>query len=266
MKTSRDLNSETETVVVDSAELPAESLTIGELGADRLEPQARSQWQLFLRRFLRHRLAVTCLFVLVILYVVVLLSKQFAPEALNPKSLPLSRANHGPSLAHWFGTDELGRDQTSRLMYACRLSMTIGVLVAVISTALGTLIGSAAGYFGGWVDQLLMRLTDLFLIVPGIAVIAMAQKGLQNKDLPIFGRLSSSTLIIGTLSLLFWQPIARVVRGLFLSIKEKEFVEALKGGSKLVVKASSAKGMATSDSYSLKGLSDALDKVKQECK
>jgi peptide/nickel transport system permease protein len=71
-----------------------------------------------------------------------------------------------------------------------------------------------------------MRITDLFLIVPGIAIIAMAQKGLQGKSLPLIGQVSSSTLIIGILSLLFWQTIARVVRGLFLSIKEKEYVEA----------------------------------------
>lgn len=190
------------------------------------EPPARSQVQLVLRRFLRHRLAVGALGVLTALFAIVIFAKQVAPYPLNPNPLPLLQANHGPSLAHWFGTDELGRDQTTRIIFAGRISLTIGLLVAVFSTLIGTLVGSSAGYFGGWVDQVLMRITDLFLIVPAIAVIAMAQKGLANKSFPLLGHVSSSTLIIVILSFLFWQTIARVVRGLFLSIKEKEYVEA----------------------------------------
>jgi peptide/nickel transport system permease protein len=104
--------------------------------------------------------------------------------------------------------------------------MTIGLLVAIFSTMIGTLIGAVAGYFGGWADQVLMRLTDLFLAVPGIAVIAMGMQGLSSKRFPVIGHISTPTLITAIMSILFWQTIARVVRGLFLSIKEKEFVEA----------------------------------------
>jgi peptide/nickel transport system permease protein len=190
------------------------------------EPPARSQWQLFLRRFVRHRPALASVLVLVGFYVVVSLPHLTAPYPLNPRVLPLSQANIGPSAHHWFGTDELGRDQLTRIMYASHVSMTIGLMVAVFSTLIGTLIGSVAGYFGGWVDQLLMRITDLFLVVPGIAVIAIAQQGLANKSLPLVGHVASTTLIIGIMSILFWQTIARVVRGLFLSIKEKEYVDA----------------------------------------
>lgn len=190
------------------------------------EPPARSQWQLFGRRFLRHRLGLLSLVVLVGLYVVVTLPHLTAPFPLNPKVLPLGDANLGPSAKHWFGTDELGRDQLTRIMYASHVSMTIGLLVAIVSTAIGTFIGAVAGYFGGWVDQLLMRVTDLFLVVPAIAAIAIAQQGLAGRDLPIVGHVSTTTLIIGIMSVLFWQTIARVVRGLFLSIKEKEYVDA----------------------------------------
>jgi peptide/nickel transport system permease protein len=191
-----------------------------------LEPRARSQWELIARRFLRHRLAVVALVLLIVLYIVVSFPHIFAPYALNPKNLPLSQANHGPSLKHLFGTDELGRDQTTRIMYAAHVSMTIGLMVAICSTIIGTLVGSTAGYFGGWVDQLLMRITDLFLIVPGIAVIAIAMQGLAGRHFPIVGHVSTVTLIIAIMSVLFWQTIARVVRGLFLSIKEKEYVDA----------------------------------------
>lgn len=222
-----------------TAQLPGEVLTVdvaetAELdappplspGLPVSEPPARAQWQLVLRRFFRHRVAVVALAVLVTLFLLALFAKQVARYPLNPNPLPLLQANHGPSAAHWFGTDELGRDQATRILFAMRLSLTIGLSVAVCSTLIGTLIGSSAGYFGGWVDQVLMRITDLFLIVPALAVIAIAQKGLTGRSFPVVGVLSSSTLIIIILSFLFWQTIARVVRGLFLSIKEKEYVEA----------------------------------------
>ena len=100
----------------------------------------------------------------------------------------------------------------------------------MISTIVGTAVGSIAGYFGRWIDQLLMRVTDLFLVVPGIALAAMAQKGLQDKEFPVVGKLSTTVLMVVVLSFLFWQTIARVTRGLMLSVKEKEYVEAARVG------------------------------------
>lgn len=191
------------------------------------EPEARSQWQLFWRRFFRHKIAVVAAIVLIFLYLITFFADQVSPyelsQTLNAETL--LEARKGPSGKHWFGTDELGRDQLTRVLHAGRVSLMVGLLVAMVSTALGTTIGALAGYFGKWVDQLLMRVTDLFLIVPGLAILMMAQKGLANKE--IFGRrFSSQTLIIIILSFLFWQYIARVVRGVFLSLKEREFVEA----------------------------------------
>jgi peptide/nickel transport system permease protein len=228
MKTEDELNREAEPIVVDvsqTAELDSALPVVG-VGVAVTEPPARSQYQLILHRFLRHRLAVFSFALLALLFLLVMFAKQVAPYPLNPNPLPLSQANHGPSVAHWFGTDELGRDQVTRILFAGRISLTIGLMVAIASTFIGTLIGSTAGYFGGWVDQGLMRLTDLFLVIPGIAVIAIAQKGLSTKKFPVVGHISSSTLIIVILSFLFWQTIARIVRGLFLSLKEKEYVEA----------------------------------------
>jgi peptide/nickel transport system permease protein len=220
MKTGRDLQTQ--------VEAPTPVLPGGETGAEPLmpevkEPPARSQWQLFVRRFLRHRLAILSILVLVLLYIVISFPHLFAPYPLNPKTLAQP---HGPTLKHLLGTDDLGRDQQTRVMYAAHLSMTIGILVALFSTVIGTAIGATAGYFGGWVDQLLMRMTDLFLVMPAIAVIAMAQNGLQDKSFPLIGKVTTPELMIGLLSILFWMPISRIVRGLFLSIKEKEFIEA----------------------------------------
>src|SRR4051794_37410246 len=190
------------------------------------EPPARSQWHLFLRRFLHHKLAITALFVLIGLYLVVAFAPQLAPYKLNPNPLPLDQAYHGPSAKHIFGTDDLGRDQLTRIMYAGRVSLVAGLLVALFSTLIGVTIGSLAGFLGGWLDNLLMRVTDLFLMVPGLAILAMAQKGLVDRQLPVVGKVDSTTLIVGILSLLFWQTIGRVTRGLFISLKEKEYVEA----------------------------------------
>ncbi|HEX3566830.1 MAG TPA: ABC transporter permease [Acidimicrobiales bacterium] len=214
---------DTERVAIDTPLSPADEVTVAPLTQTAMEPPARSQWQLFYRRFRRHRLAVISLVVLVLLYLFVSFPHVTAPYPLNPRTLSRPR---GPYAKHLFGTDDLGRDQTTRMIYAAHLSMTIGLLVAVFSTIIGTTVGALAGFFGGWVDQLLMRITDLFLVVPALAVIAVAQAGLDNKALPLVGKVSSSTLIIGTLSILFWMYIARVVRGLFLSLKEKEFIEA----------------------------------------
>jgi peptide/nickel transport system permease protein len=220
MRTGRDLQTET---AEPSPFLPGEEPPEEPLAPEVREAPARSQWQLFLRRFLRHRLAIASIVILVVLYIVISFPHLFAPYEFNPKTLAQP---HGPTTSHLLGTDDLGRDQMTRMMYASHLSMSIGLLVALFSTVIGTVIGATAGYFGGWVDQLLMRMTDLFLVMPAIAVIAMAQNGLQNKSFPIVGRVTSTELIIGLLSILFWMPISRVVRGLYLSIKEKEFIEA----------------------------------------
>jgi peptide/nickel transport system permease protein len=199
---------------VGSGALASESAHVGtELAAS--EPVARSQWQLFRRRFVRHKLAVAAAVVLILLGLSAVFAGQVTRYPLNP-NLADTEAQAGPSAEHWFGTDELGRDQFTRIIYAGRISLSIGLAVAVFSTVIGTMIGAIAGYFGGWADQLLMRVTDLFLVVPALAVLAIAQQKLGG----------SVPAIILILSLLFWQYIARVVRGVFLSLREKEFVEA----------------------------------------
>jgi peptide/nickel transport system permease protein len=226
MKTRGDLTtaaSDADKVVVAAPNVPATDVSLAPLTQAAMEAPARSQWQLFFRRFRRHKLAVMSLLFLVVLYLLVSFPHLTAPYPLNPRTLSQPK---GPNFTHLFGTDDLGRDQTTRMIYAAHLSMTIGLLVAIFSTFIGTMVGAMAGYFGGWVDQILMRITDLFLVVPALAVIAVAQVGLSSKPLPLVGKVSSSTLIVGTLSILFWMYIARVVRGLFLSLKEKEFIEA----------------------------------------
>ena len=178
------------------------------------EAFARSQWRLFWRRFLQHRMAVLSVLVLVGIMFVCFGAKWVAPFPHNKQDLLIGPV--GPRASHWFGTDELGRDQLTELLYAGQISLKIGLAVALLSTFVGTVVGAVAGYFGRWADQMLMRMTDLFLVVPAIAVLAIAIKKFGN---------SSNTIIV-ILAGLGWMYIARVVRSQVLSIKEKEFVEA----------------------------------------
>src|SRR5262249_32708803 len=125
----------------------------------------------------------------------------------------------GPSFRHLLGTDELGRDQLTRILFAGRISLFTGLSVALVSTIFGTVVGAVAGYFGRWADNLLMRFTDLVLVIPALAILLIAGQKIKTSG-------GSSPGIVLVLAILFWMPIARVVRGVFLSLKEKEFVEA----------------------------------------
>ena len=178
------------------------------------EPVPRTQWDLFRRRFFRHKAALLSLFVLGFMCFVTFGAGLVAPNGPNDQDILLGAVS--PSAKHWFGTDDLGRDQFTEILYAGRISLKIGLTVALISTVVGTMIGALAGFFGKIIDQLLSRVTDLFLIIPSIALLAIALKKFGTKD----------TTIILVLAGLGWTYVARVVRGQVLAIKEKEFVEA----------------------------------------
>ncbi len=193
--------------------LPGDVTPAGEIH-DPHEPPARSQWQLVRRRFFRHRIAVAAGVVLIILIVLCFGASKFAPYPKNHQDLLLGPTS--PSRDHIMGTDSLGRDLFTEILYAGQISLKIGLAVAFLSTLVGAAIGAMAGFFGRWTDQLLMRVTDLFLVVPAIAILAIA---LQK-----FGQTPNTIILV--LAGLGWMYIARVVRGQVLAIREKEFVEA----------------------------------------
>src|SRR5205814_1093912 len=131
--------------VLATGQAPAEATLAVPVG----ETVARSQWTLIRRRFLRHRLAVVALGVLILLYLTAVFAKELSPFDLNPKltGSVLADARHGPSFKHLLGTDELGRDQLTRILYAGRISLFVGLSVALVSTVFGTFVGALAGYF-----------------------------------------------------------------------------------------------------------------------
>jgi ABC-type dipeptide/oligopeptide/nickel transport system permease subunit len=177
--------------------------------------EERSQAQLVFRRFLQHRAAVVSLCVLVALillaYVGGWLWKYDAGQYTPDNSVP-------PSLDHPFGTDSAGRDQFAQVLRGTRISLQVSVSVAILATLVGTLWGSVAGYFGGKVDTIMMRISDLVLTLPLIAVAAMLAHN--------FG--GTWYLIALVIAALYWAYVSRVARGVVLSLREKEFVEAAK--------------------------------------
>jgi peptide/nickel transport system permease protein len=177
-------------------------------------PQARSNAQLIRRRFLHHKLAVASVFVLLGLCVACFGAAWLAPYPKNHQDLlaPVT----GPTAQHWFGVDQLGRDQLTEIMYAGQVSLLIGLTVALLSTILGVAVGAIAGYYGRIVDEGLSRVTDLFLIIPDIAFLAVILKWLGH----------TPSVIILVLAALGWTYAARIIRGQVMSIKQKEFVEA----------------------------------------
>ena len=181
--------------------------------------ESLSQWQLAWRRFKLHRLATVGL----IIFGVMILIAIFGPiiDPYNPMFIPNAHRPGGdpPSLAHWFGTDNVGRDVFAMVINGARISVAIGVFSMIIAGGVGVVVGAVAGYVGGLVDNILMRVVDVFFAIPFLFVILVAARFFGQ------GQLISLILIFGLLS---WPLIARLVRAMFLSLREADFVEAAK--------------------------------------
>ena len=128
-----------------------------------------------------------------------------------------------PSAKHWLGTDKYGMDMLTRLMYGGRVSLMIGFIVIIIETVLGVILGGIAGYFGGWVDNLIMRLVDIFYCIPSMPIILILGAAMDQQRVEPGKRLIYQMLILGILG---WAGIARLVRGQILSLREQEFMTA----------------------------------------
>jgi peptide/nickel transport system permease protein len=187
------------------------------LGKNPVAPEmrystVRSRWSLASRS---EQAFVICGAIIVIVFVIAAIAPQLFTRQ-NPDALYAGPPLVGPSVSHWFGTDELGRDFYARVVYAARASVTMSVLIVAIGGAFGTAVGVVAGYVGGWLDEVLMRLTDLFLALPGF-VLALALAA-------VLGRGERSVVI--ALSIVWWPSYARLVRGMILELKHRAHVEA----------------------------------------
>jgi len=199
---------------------PAGALGGSELAHESgLEVKARSQWAYARIRFFRHKLAVASLVILIVAALVAVFAEQVAPYGFD--EFDFEHVVSPPTTEGWhlFGTDQLGRDYLSRVIFGLRTSLWVALLVATVATVIGTVVGAVAGYYGGVVDNLLMRLVDLILVVPFLVVLLVLSQYLGH----------GKPLRVGIIvALLIWVGLARIVRGTFLSLREKEFVEAAK--------------------------------------
>ena len=190
-----------------------------------LEPRHqlhRSIWQITLQQFLRHRMAVLSIFVLLVIVLSAVLAPVISPQ--DPLKTEAGNKLQPPSREHIFGTDDMGRDVFSRILYAGRVSLTVGFLATFASLILGLIIGGLAGYFGGTLDNILMRLTDLFLSFPTLFVLILLSALLRETNLNFLR--SGMLPVVFVIAILSWMGLARLVRASFLSLREQEFVLA----------------------------------------
>ncbi len=175
------------------------------------------------RRFRKHRLAQFGLVMLVILGLAAIFAPIISSYTFDGQDAALLGQPTAPNFKHLLGTDQLGRDNFTRILHGARVSLSVGLSSALIATFLGTLIGALAGFYGAWVDSVLMRFTDVVLSIP-ILPLVIALSGFLRPSLPLL------VLIIGGLG---WMGTARLVRGQFLSLRNTDYVEASRalGGS-----------------------------------
>ncbi|NJK80900.1 MAG: ABC transporter permease [Chloroflexaceae bacterium] len=220
--------------------------------------RSESQWETVLRRFARHRMAMISLFILVIIFGLSIFApiitpfprdqidqsrRFFQPLTINPETGEM----------HWFGTDHLGRDYYTRLLYAARVSLTVAVTSTLLSTLIGLTLGMLAGYFGGWVDMIISRTLEFVATFPLLVILLILVAVLLDNEnlIPIPGfvlniimaitsvdRIDNARVIavvILTIALLFWTGTARLMRGMVLSVREQPFIESSRalGGSNL---------------------------------
>ena len=201
------------------------SLTVDVAEIGREAPVRFSPWLDAWRRFRRHRLAVVSSVVLLVLILSVLFGPLLWPVAIN--EIDFSAMLEGPSFAHPLGTDDLGQDMLARILYGGRISLSVGFAAMSVSLLFGTMVGSVAGISRGSVDAMLMWVTDLFLSLPTVPLLLVITYLFRDHLKSLIGAESATFLllvvVIGGFS---WMPVARLVRAQFLSLREKEFVEA----------------------------------------
>ncbi len=169
---------------------------------------------MFWRQFRRHKAALIAIFVLAALALMCFFAPVIAPYKFG--AIDLRNTKQPPSALHIMGTDELGRDLFTRVLYGGRISLTIGIFAALVGTTFGTLIGAVAGFYGRQVDNILMRFTDIAFSIPTLPLLIVVSS-FTKASLPVM------ILVIGSLS---WMTTARVVRSSVLSIKEQEYITA----------------------------------------
>ena len=184
-----------------------------------------SLWQETGRRFRRHRLAMVGSVILLALVLSVLVGPLVWRLPIN--DIDFKAKLKGPSWSHPLGTDDLGQDLLARMLYGGRVSLAVGIAAMLIAISIGTAVGAISGFMGGAVDHTLMRITDMFLALPGLPLLLLIVYLFRDSLRKMFGpEAGVFILIVAVIGGLRWMQVARLVRAQFLSLREKEFVES----------------------------------------
>ncbi len=221
---------------------------IDKLDVEAITIEERSPFQIVMRRFVRHRLAMLSTAVMAVIFLITILAPYIAPydvDELNVGNyfVPFGTVDQDTGRTHYLGTDNIGRDTFSRLIYAGRISLTVALLSVIISETIGIFVGAISGFYGGWVDAALMRFVEFMLSIPTLPLLLIISSMLlRNEDLipipePVLtfvGRIMlinprdarNAVLIVIVLAGFGWLSAAQLMRGTVLSLREQTFVEA----------------------------------------
>jgi peptide/nickel transport system permease protein len=198
-----------------------------EMQAETLLTERQESWlKIVWRRFRRHKLAMAGMTVVLFLILVSVLANVIAPY--HPiREMDLHDRNAGPSAQHLMGTDVLGRDIFSRLLYAGRISLFVAFTVIILSETFGAIVGAVSGFYGGWVDAVVQRFTEFMITLPTLPLLLAFSAILRGMSIPWLPReWSSAAIVILVLTVFGWMGACRLVRGMVLSLREREFIEA----------------------------------------
>jgi peptide/nickel transport system permease protein len=198
--------------------------SLAQLGTLRAQ-KPRSLWSDAFRQFRHHKLAMAGAIVLLVFIFMVIFGPMLYSGPIRGIDFAVGYEN--PSLEYPMGTTHEGHDIFARIMWGGRISIAVGIAAMAVAIAIGTTIGAVAGYFGGFVDSALMRLTDLFISLPVLPLLLLIIYLFRDTMRDAFGILMGNfILIVVVIGALAWMPVARLVRASFLSLKEKEYIEA----------------------------------------
>jgi peptide/nickel transport system permease protein len=221
---------------------------VAKLSAEAVTIEERTPFQIVMNRFKRHRLAMISLVVMVGIFIITILAPVLAPFeiqelSVNDYFVEWGNVDEATGRVHYMGTDNIGRDYFSRLIYAGRISLSVAILSVLISEFIGIIVGAISGFFGGWVDAVLMRFVEFMLTIPTLPLLLIISSMLlRNDELisipePILKFMSSilllsprdsrnAVLIVMVLAGFGWLSAAQLMRGTVLSLREQTFVEA----------------------------------------
>ncbi len=189
-----------------------------------LSQPSKSLWQDSLARLKKNKSAMYSLYFIVFVCIVALFAKYIAPYSYETQNM--DAILEGPSAKYWLGTDSLGRDQLSRLIFGARMSMAVAVFTAILSLVIGSIYGAVSGWFGGVTDRVMMRVVDILYSIPTLVLLILMKVIFDSLDIFENPELKALTSILVALSLAGWVTLARVVRGQVLQAKQMLYVEA----------------------------------------